>query len=450
MWLYVTSLIVLAEAMKTGQASRRGALSAAFGSAPNKAAAAEERAKGRGSWSSTPRIGSGSRQQLRLAAGNSSGLADFVCSPDEQYAGVLRAEAFGELQSKAAAIVQLPDGTLLTLSRDAASNRGTSSIRFSNAKFVLKLAKQASSLSAQDACVLKQLQGTRVACPRLMCASASAILMESAGVPVSPANLPSNYRAQVSVMLDSLQSLGFRHNDIWKRWIYGKKYELEILVDLQGRLRLVDFGTATSKGPTCKTPHCSLGRREFRRMYHPSDDRLVFDVLYAMFRVKKSLKAYRLAGIPGHHGVACRPSAGGLSAFGAYAVLGNGNASLQQGWRSADFSPRSGKPRHERSGLPGLANASVSLPVVADVRLCVEQCKMYPRCSVVSVSSHSKQCLWFDTTKNVTCTATAKKGRVLDDFMSFSVRDHSPTLAATFSSAPRYPSPGYLVREKQL
>ena len=148
-WLLVTSLIVLAEAMKAGQTSRRGALSSAFGSAPNKAAAAEERAKGRGSWSSTPRIGSGSRQQLRLApAGNSSGLADFVCSPDEQYAGVLRAEASGELQSKAAAIVQLPDGTLLTLSRDAASNRGTSSIRFSNAKFVLKLAKQASSLSA--------------------------------------------------------------------------------------------------------------------------------------------------------------------------------------------------------------------------------------------------------------------------------------------------------------
>lgn len=427
-WLLVTSLIVLAEAMKAGQTSRRGALSSAFGSAPNKAAAAEERAKGRGSWSSTPRIGSGSRQQLRLApAGNSSGLADFVCSPDEQYAGVLRAEASGELQSKAAAIVQLPDGTLLTLSRDAASNRGTSSIRFSNAKFVLKLAKQASSLSAQDACVLKQLQGTRVACPRLMCASASAILMESAGVPVSPANLPSNYRAQVSVMLDSLQSLGFHHGDIWKRWIYGKKYELEILVDLQGRLRLVDFGTATSKGPTCKTPHCSLGKRQFRRMYHPSDDRLVFDVLYAMFRVKKSLKAYRVAGIPGHHGV-CRLSAGGLSAFGAYAVLGNGNASLQQGWRSADFSPRSGKPRHERSGLPGLANASVSLPVVADVRLCVEQCKMYPRCSVVSVSSHSKQCLWFGTTKNVTCTATAIGGRVLDDFMSFSVRDHRAQL----------------------
>ena len=88
----------------------------------------------------------------------------------------------------------------------------------------------------------------------------------------------------------------------------------------------------------------------------------------------------------------------------------------------------SGKPRHERSGLPGLANASVSLPVVADVRLCVEQCKMYPRCSVVSVSSHSKQCLWFGTTKNVTCTATAIGGRVLDDFMSFSVRDHRAQL----------------------
>ena len=239
--------------MKAGQTSRRGALSSAFGSAPNKAAAAEERAKGRGSWSSTPRIGSGSRQQLRLApAGNSSGLADFVCSPDEQYAGVLRAEASGELQSKAAAIVQLPDGTLLTLSRDAASNRGTSSIRFSNAKFVLKLAKQASSLSAQDACVLKQLQGTRVACPRLMCASASAILMESAGVPVSPANLPSNYRAQVSVMLDSLQSLGFHHGDIGRNGFTGRNTSWRYLWTSKGGFDWWTLARRHPRGPHAK------------------------------------------------------------------------------------------------------------------------------------------------------------------------------------------------------
>ena len=376
--------------------------------------------------------GSAGRQRLAQHAGTRHhSTPDFVCSPDEQYA-VLRAGAYKTLlrNDRKEAIVQLPDGRQVRLSRDAFSNRGTSSVRFSNSDFVLKLARQESDTSStQDLCVLKHLQGTAVACPKLICASTRAILMENAGVPVSPANLPSDYHAQVSVMISSLHSLGFRHNDIWKKWIYGKKYEVEILVDSQGNLRLVDFNKATSLGPTCQVPMFK------HRLFHPSDDRFAVDVLHAMLRVKESLEAYRVAGISGNHGI-CRSSAGpnvtssrlGRAACGAehhtsgaYAVLGNGNASTNQEWRSTDFMPRSAKPRHERSGLPGLANASVSLPLVADVRLCLEQCKMCPRCSAVSVSSHSKQCLWFDTSKVKCNMATANKGRVLDDFMSFTL-----------------------------
>ena len=388
----------------------------------------------------------------RKVAARGMGQMDFVCGPDY---GVASADMDRLLakQPPKSATVRLPDGSTSLLRRSAYVQLGMMSVRYTNAEYVLKVMRQHNSSdierNVQEACILRQLQGTSVPVPRLFCANERAILMEAVGDPVSKANLPSDYRQQASNILNALHSAGVRHNDIWKKsHLMHNCEDVELMVDRRGKLRLIDFNMATSEEPACKAPLCK------GPWFFASDDWQVLDVLHALHRVNQSLELYRAAGLIGHHGI-CRTGPGinhtgpGLRGFHPESACTTGRQidSFKPllGDSTSGFFPKPGEfmrwsrsPRSNTSGLPALRNDGVPLPSLADVNHCLEQCRTCPSCSVVSVSTHSKQSLWFETRQNTTNPAlqnhnscrdesllklpTAYNRVALDDFMTFDVK----------------------------
>ena len=120
-------------------------------------------------------------------------------------------------------------------------------------QWVLKLATAQSGRQFQpgrEACFLRRLRSVAWA-PRLLCDSAEGFVAAVAGEPVSPHNLPLDWRSQVGTMLSDLYEHGIRHNDIWRppglqqAWWFGGA-STEVMVRRNGRMSLVDFGWATS------------------------------------------------------------------------------------------------------------------------------------------------------------------------------------------------------------
>jgi len=354
------------------------------------------------------------------------------------------------------AVVRLPDESTELLKRAPSTARGMTSVLFSNARFLLKLSNN-SALMSQDACILRLLQRTNISVPHLVCATPNSILMENVGRPVTSANLPRDYRSQVSNILDKLHALGIRHNDLWKRWIFMRNsYEVELMVDHRERLFAVDFNTATSDTPlTCAKPL----PREDTGTFSRSEDQMVLHLLDAMSRINQTIEAYHTdAGLRAYHGICdVRPMdvngdasfnymlghvsqhgvcghVDGQNASGAFALPGrnHGRNGISVPERKMSFRHLSGRPRSNTSGLPGLAvDASVQMPTLTDVQSCIQMCKACPQCAVISVSSYGKQCLWFDTSKGKPCEGgnghahelrTVHFGRALDDFVSVFVR----------------------------
>ena len=84
-------------------------------------------------------------------------------------------------------------------------------------KWVLKVSPRVGAAfnPQREACFLDRLQGTAWA-PQLLCHSAIGVVYEAVGEPVSPHNLPRDWRAQTATMLTDLHARGIRHNDIWR------------------------------------------------------------------------------------------------------------------------------------------------------------------------------------------------------------------------------------------
>ena len=90
----------------------------------------------------------------------------------------------------------------------------------------------------REACLLEKLHRFRWA-PELLCFNGDTLVMQHVGKRVSRATLPADYKHQVRTMLEDMQSLGIRHNDI------ASPYRVDLMVNTGGEMSLVDFGFAS-------------------------------------------------------------------------------------------------------------------------------------------------------------------------------------------------------------
>ena len=107
-------------------------------------------------------------------------------------------------------------------------------------------------LVEREVCVLSILQRFDW-CPRLCGHTQNSITTSYMGTFLSPANIPDDYAEQFTQIINDMESVGVKHNDIAVRG-RGSWDKLEILV-LNGRLSLIDFGWASVNGSVpCQLP----------------------------------------------------------------------------------------------------------------------------------------------------------------------------------------------------
>ena len=327
--------------------------------------------------------------------------------------------------------VVLPDGRREQLQRAPWNINGMTSKRFVNPRLVLKVADDAHQ-ARRDACILKILRDSgRV--PNLLCSREHVTVMENAGEPLTAANLPADYREQAQHILSSLRHAHIAHNDIWKANLNSPSlFAVEMTVDAAGKLRLVDFNTASLNG----SYSCSAGIRDtavkdkFASSFVPSVDEHVLDVLHAMYRSRHVMSTYLQDGLHARHGLCRReavapsaaldpltgtiippPQASRLQSCDAprtprsNAMMG-GFASAGSAWSSTRV-PAAGASAQAANLVDFLSQASQQqknlrlpsavnvMPSVADVRQCVALCRACPRCHQVSISSLRSACIWF-------------------------------------------------------
>ena len=111
--------------------------------------------------------------------------------------------------------------------------------------------------SEREACVLRLLQPFPWA-PRLLCAGPGALITTHVGERISSTTLPADWRLQAEAILRDLRSVGVDHNDLYKRYAFGKETPLSVrrgvasaradLMVRNGHLAVIDFNWATVFG----------------------------------------------------------------------------------------------------------------------------------------------------------------------------------------------------------
>ena len=296
------------------------------------------------------------------------------------------------------------DGSDVMLHASLRTNLGTTSVRWMNDRYVLKIGvTKHRLLAARDACVLRLMSGGSSA-PRMLCDNAlaeGALLTEHAGRPLTIHNIPRDYRKQAEAILEDMSSRGIAHHDLFKADA-SSAFKVEFLVDSVGKMRVVDFGTASVNGSF----RCEVGMIDsiFKTSHGPYNasfpevqDLDVLSVLDAMHRANQSMESYSAAGIVAQVGVCNYDNAFLLlhsqdTIFSLAKLGGFGELGLEQNAVSShDFEVgRAFRFQSGRSVHPGH-----SLPNVADVLACVEQCRRHKGCTSVSVSTSRHACFWF-------------------------------------------------------
>ena len=145
-------------------------------------------------------------------------------------------------------------------------------------------------------------------------------------------------------------------------------------------------------GSIFKTPHGA-----YNASFPEVQDLDVLSVLDAMHRANQSMESYSAAGLVAQVGVCNYDNAFLLlhsqdTIFSLAKLGGFGELGLEQNAVSShDFEvDRAFRFQSGRSVHPGH-----SLPNVADVLACVEQCRRHKGCTSVSVSTSRHACFWF-------------------------------------------------------
>ena len=95
-------------------------------------------------------------------------------------------------------------------------------------------------LAEREACILEKLRRFEWA-PDMLCSKGSMIVMRHMGQRVDKYTLPENFKAQMQKILNDMNSLRIRHNDI------VTKYRTDLMVR-DGRLGLIDFNYGSIGG----------------------------------------------------------------------------------------------------------------------------------------------------------------------------------------------------------
>ena len=251
-----------------------------------------------------------SRESMPADGGAPLPSPSLSCGSDGRVVGANL--TLNELQMAMRIHVTVPNGQRELLHRAPKSNMGMASTRFWNERVVLKVARP--EFARREACALSLLRSTIV--PQLLCYRESIVIMEHAGSPITPANLPIDYREQAEAILALLRRQRVQHNDIWKDAVGSPSiFALEILVDKAGSMRLVDFNTASFAtsavgGGACEAVVPAL--KFDPAWFTPSRDADVLQVLDAMFLANRTLRTYlTVAGARDARAGICRRDARG-------------------------------------------------------------------------------------------------------------------------------------------
>lgn len=355
----------------------------------------------------------------------------------------------------------LPHEQLLRLGNRSLT--GMTSRRFFGEHLVLKVGVD-TALIRREACVLSILRGSAVV-PRLLCANAHLVLLEKAGEPVTASNIPADYREQAESILATLRDAGVRHNDIWKDDIYtADLFATELLVDVAGKMRLVDFNTASAPRPPGNVTMCDadvssppmIGGQRYEGTYDPH----VLRVLDALYLVNRTLQSYQRAGLAVRHGICqqqSRSRAASLYLRGeavretatdaAREAARQAEAQLVEAMKARTASEEDALCREARDGMNGefrsifgqiprlakmgqhnsseedkraptgagaqhqathalfrLPSALNPMPFLSDLQACVARCRACgSRCRAVSVSSQRSTCTWYAPHEPTVC-----------------------------------------------
>ena len=324
----------------------------------------------------------------------------------------------------AAVDVTLPDGRRELLRLAPHSWSGMTSRRWYNDRVVLKITGNGftayEGLARHEACMLKTLRGCSV--PILLCSHSSFLIMENVGSPLTVANLPENYREQAETILAELRARQVRHNDIWKDDVNSPSlFSTELLVDSTGRMRLIDFNTATIQN---QSHACAVAPFINPKYFTPSRDEHLVHILDAMYLANRTLSSYRsVSGVRDvRHGICrrpLRPVALDLFTRGATgrpqspspvaaqhharprdpsveSAACHGDAS--NGEFQGVFTDRplvNNRMTDPRTTMLRLPSAINPMPMRSDVQACVSRCLACSRCHTISVSSQRSACLWY-------------------------------------------------------
>jgi len=137
---------------------------------------------------------------------------------------------------------------------------------------------------SREVCVLQLLQ--RFAwCPRLLSFTNTSLMTQLSGKPINSTNIPDDYMYQISQILSDMQSVGIRHNDLFK--VQGKtnQPQIEIVVGTDGKMSVVDFSWSSVHGRySCRKDVPEQLHPDFR----PFLDVEVIGLLDSLFQKKQA------------------------------------------------------------------------------------------------------------------------------------------------------------------
>jgi len=153
----------------------------------------------------------------------------------------------------------------------------TSNVRPENG-FILKTLKGRASfrgfnLIKREKCVLDRLAKFKWA-PDVISTTDNSITMTYVGEKVNKENIPLDYADQMNQILTDMESMGVKHNDILYPCSAKSYHKHEVMV-FNGRLSLVDFGTATINDGV----PCGVSTKKFVPNWNPCPDKTILQVL---------------------------------------------------------------------------------------------------------------------------------------------------------------------------
>jgi len=177
----------------------------------------------------------------------------------------------------ALAIIILDEGNFVdTRNLMTFQSSATANLKLTSKNTIVKKSRNYESMNLieREVCVLKRLQEFPW-CPRLIGWSNDTMELSLVGVPVTKRNLPEDYSAQFRQILDDMESVGVKHNDIiFPCTVERHHVKNEVLVN-DGRLSLVDFSWATIDGGI----PCNVTSQKFVKGWKPCDDHIVMKVM---------------------------------------------------------------------------------------------------------------------------------------------------------------------------